>query len=125
MERAGIVCASGHHKRACCMREKGSAQRHRARTCISNLTAHCSYERPHSSAERPSAAQAYPDIWTQKDMKAMAKWVLAYIDFLEREPVAVYARMMANYVGANFDEQLLACYTFVGKCGLCFTPASI
>ena len=30
--------------------------------------------------------------------------------------MAHYARMMANYVGTNVDEQLLACHIFVGEC---------
>jgi nitroreductase len=36
-----------------------------------------------------------------------------YVDFLEREPVAVYARKMGNYIATNFDEQLLSAYLFL------------
>jgi hypothetical protein len=38
---------------------------------------------------------------------------MQYVDFLEREPVAVYARKMGNYIATNFDEQLLSAYLFL------------
>ena len=60
--------------------------------------------------------QEFQSIWTATDTQLMVAWVKGYITFLETEPVAVYGRMMANYVGSNFDEQLLACYIFTGKC---------
>jgi hypothetical protein len=46
----------------------------------------------------------------------MNAWMTQYADWLEKEPVAVYARKMANYVGTNFDEQLLAIYMYLKKC---------
>lgn len=47
-------------------------------------------------------------IWSADDTRAMQSWVFQYVDFLKTEPVAVYARMMGNYIGTNVDEQLLA-----------------
>ena len=64
--------------------------------------------------------QEFQGIWTASDTQLMVAWVKRYIIFLETEPVALYGRMMANYVGANFDEQLLACYIFTAKCALSF-----
>lgn len=54
--------------------------------------------------------------WTQQDASTFQSWLSAYVDWIEREPVAIYARMMANYVGVNVDEQLIAAYLFLNQC---------
>jgi hypothetical protein len=54
--------------------------------------------------------------WTPQDSTLFTQWISAYATFLETDPLAKYARVMANYVGTSFDEQLLACYMYLGKC---------
>jgi len=52
-------------------------------------------------------------IWSAEDTSALQSWLFQYVDFLEKEPVAVYARMMGNYIGTNVDEQLLAAHLYL------------
>lgn len=54
-------------------------------------------------------------IWGGEDTRLMRSWVFQYINFLETEPVSIYARMMGNYIGTNVDEQLLAANLYIGE----------
>ena len=47
----------------------------------------------------------------------MCRWVRDYVDFLENDPVAKYARMMGNFVATNVDEQLIAGYLYLSTNG--------
>ena len=55
------------------------------------------------------------DIWSAEDTRLLRSWVFQYINFLTTEPVAVYARMMGNYIGTNVDEQLLAAHLYLSE----------
>lgn len=54
-------------------------------------------------------------IWSADDTRMLRSWVFQYIDFLNTEPVAIYARMMGNYIGTNVDEQLLAAHLYLSE----------
>jgi Alginate lyase len=55
-------------------------------------------------------------VWSASDDQRFKAWIDEYAKWVESEPVAIYARMMANYVGVNVDEQLIAAYIYLGQC---------
>ena len=62
-----------------------------------------------------SAGGAEP-VWSDSDEQLFRAWITEYVAFLENDPLPRYARVMANYIGTSFDEQLLACAMYLGEC---------